>query len=240
MKNLESYAEFLARIDAFETRKLHLGNGDFVPNPSVALKVGEDNAFRPFYGDTVVFDLHDAEKIILQEYAKLLHREVPEAFCEQLGESTFHMTLHDLSNSPEKERAARCMPSNSSRLRVVLEDEPVAPQTIQMRSRAIFNMVNTSLVLGLYPVDEAEYEKLMALYQLVDYVKALPYPFTPHITLAYFSSTGFDSASARKLEQLIWRMNTMHLNFQLDTKRLVYQHFESMNDYRTVFPLAKG
>lgn len=232
---MESYADFLARIDSFEKPELHLGDGDFVPNPSVALKVDSENAFRPFFGDTTVFDLTDDEKALLRRITDILYSEAPECFCEKLVDSTFHMTLHDLSNSPEKETAARCMPSNRSRLRVVLEEQPVTPQTIRMRSKAIFNMVNTSLVVGLYPVDAAEYEKLMALYALVDVVKQLPYPLTPHITLAYYSSAGFDNATAKKLEQIVNRLNKQPFDILLDTKRLVYQQFESMNDYRTIF-----
>ena len=232
---MENYDAFLARIDSFEKPELHLGDGDFVPNPSMQLKVDSNNAFRPFFGDTTVFDLADSEKALLRELTDILYSEVPECFCERLVDSTFHMTLHDLSNSPEKERAARCMPSNRSRLCVMLEEQPVTHHTIRMRSKAVFNMVNTSLVVGLYPVDAQEYDKLMALYQLVDAVRTLPYPLTPHITLAYYNSAGFDYAAAKKLEQVVNRLNLKNFDILLDTKRLVYQQFESMNDYHTRF-----
>ena len=54
---METYQQFLDRINSFEKKELNLGDGDFIGNPSIAKKVDADNSFRKFYGDTVVFDL---------------------------------------------------------------------------------------------------------------------------------------------------------------------------------------
>ena len=101
-------------------------------------------------------------------------------------------------------------------------------------------MVNTSLVLGLYPADEEEYEKLMKLYSLFDEVKELGYPLTPHITLAYYNVNGFSVESARKLEKVIADLNECELEAVLDVKELYYQKFRSMNDYINIFSMSDG
>ena len=48
----------------------------------------------------------------------------------------------------------------------------------------IVNMVSKSLVLMLRPGTEEDFELLLEMYRRFDSVAALPYPLTPHITLA--------------------------------------------------------
>lgn len=234
---MEQYQAFLNRISSFELTVLSLGEGDFIPSASVKSKVREDNRFSSFYGDTVVFDLSDEEKLIIDRIVSMLYQEVPECFSERLIDSTFHITLHDLSNSPVLNEVAETMKTNEAKLRDKLVVSPIPYQTIQMQSKAIFNMVNTSLVMGLYPMNEQECDKLMQLYRLVDEIQELPYPPTPHITLAYYHRNGFGRNSAKKLEDVINSLNQEKLDVTLHTSRLVYQHFTSMNDYQTQFHL---
>ncbi len=47
---METYQEFLDRINSFEKRKINYGNKLFKGNPSISQKVGKDNVFRNFYG----------------------------------------------------------------------------------------------------------------------------------------------------------------------------------------------
>lgn len=96
-------------------------------------------------------------------------------------------------------------------------------------------MVNTSIVLGLYPADEIEYKKMMKLYQLVDDIKNLPYPLTPHITLAYYNRNGFSKDLVSRLENTVNKLNENIFEIELSTEKLVYQKFTSMNDYKSVF-----
>lgn len=114
-------------------------------------------------------------------------------------------------------------------------------EKIKMKAKFIFNMVNTSLVLGLYPINEAEFNKLMKLYTLIDDVKKLGYPLTPHITLGYYNVNGFSVDSARKLETIVKEINTneSEIEIELSTKELFYQKFVSMNEYINIFSLAK-
>ncbi len=235
---METYKEFLDRINSFEKSEIDLGNDYFKGNPSIALKVNEDNSFRPFYGDTVVFNLDDATKQKLKRIVDSINAVAPECFCESLVSNTFHMTLHDLSNSPMLEDVASEIFHNE--LKALKIAENITPHKIKMKSKYIFNMVNTSLVMGLYPADEEEYTKLMNLYYLFDDVKKLGYPLTPHITLGYYNVKGFSADSARKLENIVKELNAneMEIEIKLDTKELFYQKFISMNDYINIFCVA--
>lgn len=238
MNHMETYQEFLNRIKAFELPVLSLGDGNFTANASVAKKVNENHSFQPFYGDTVVFELSEQEKLQLNYMTEQLYQEVPDCFSERLINSTMHMTLHDLSNSPMLTEVFDKMQENELQLRHLLSDMPVPEQSIQMKSQAVFNMVNTSLVLGLYPANAQEYEKLMYLYSLVDRIMKLPYPLTPHITLAYYRRNGFFEENKRKLEHVVNILNQSSYTFYLTTKCLYYQHFESMNAYDNVLKLT--
>lgn len=236
---METYPEFLVRIDSFEQKEIHYGNSYFKGNPSIAQKVDRDNSFRDFYGDTIVFALDDAVKKALAEYVDLLYQSVPECFCEKLAPHTFHMTLHDLSNSPSLRDVAEEMFDNE--LKVIKNAEEIqkygnAP--IRMKSKNIFNMVDTSLVLGLYPADEDEYQRLMNLFSVFDTVKKSDYPFTPHITLAYYSIDGFSLQAARHLEDIVSQLNSNEMDIELNMHYLYYQKFRSMNDYIDIIPLA--
>lgn len=234
---METYKEFLDRINSFEKSEIDLGDDYFKGNPSIALKVDEDNSFQPFYGDTVVFNLDDATKEKLEKIVDSINAVASECFCERLVSNTFHMTLHDLSNSSVLEDIAVELFNNE--LKTVKIAEKIAKQKIKMKSKYIFNMVNTSLVMGLYPSDEEEYTKLMNLYYLFDDVKKLGYSLTPHITLGYYNVKGFSVESARKLENIVKELNTteMNIEIELDTKELFYQKFVSMNDYINIFSM---
>lgn len=232
---MESYNEFLNRINSFQKRVCELGEGDFMVNPSLKNKVDKNNCFKPFYGDTVVFDLDDVTKTILSDYISQLYKAVPNCFCEKLVTDTFHMTLHDLSNSDVLEDTAIDCFNNEIELLQKLRDKQINSSTIKMESTCVFNMVNTSLVLGLKPVNEDEYIKLMDLYNYVDSVRGLPYPFTPHITLAYYNRNGFTEKEKSVLENAVNQLNSNRLEIDLDTKKLFYQKFISMNDYLSVF-----
>lgn len=234
---MESYSDFLHRIDTFEKRELSLGEGHFTVSASVSQKVDENNRFRPFYGDTIVFNLEDSTKKKLSGIVDRLYEAVPECFCERLLCATLHMTLHDLSSSPDLETIASETYINE--LRVIEKAKQIHESSIKMRSKYIFNMVNTSLVLGLYPADEEEYTKLTKLYRMFDEVRQLPYPLTPHITLAYYSVFGFDAASAKKLEHIVWELNEQDMEIHLDVNELYYQKFLSMNEYINIVNLGK-
>ncbi len=236
---METYQKFLNRISSFETNKIDYGEKYFKGNPSISQKVDSGNRFRKFYGDTIVFELDSNIKGKLTEYADILYRSTPECFCERLASNTFHVTLHDLSNSPVLRDVAEEMFENELKVIEKMRELQKYPKSIiKMKSKYIFNMVDTSLVLGLYPVDVNEYRRLMEFYYIFDNVKKLSYPFTPHITLAYYNVNGFDIQAARTLEDTVNKLNNNEIEIELHVDNLYYQKFKSMNEYIDIINLG--
>lgn len=237
---METYQEFLDRIYSFEKKEIHYGDSYFHGNPSISLKVNKDNSFQNFYGDTIVFALADAVKEALSRIVETLYQSAPECFCERLVPDTFHVTLHDLGNSSVLRDVAKEVFENE--LNVIRQKQTGAIQklantSIRLKSTYLFNMVDTSLVLGLFPADEDTYHRLMGLYSMFDSVKKLNYPFTPHITLAYYNVHGFDSHAARILENTVNELN-QKIDIELNVHSLYYQKFKSMNEYIDVICLG--
>lgn len=236
---METYQAFLRRILRFEQAELAMPEADFMPNASLQAKLTSHNTFRSFYGDTVVFDLGDEDKQWLADIIERLYEVAPVCFCERLKSETLHMTLHDLSSGNDLAMIRAELADNQTRLLEQLKKQPLRPQTIQMRSHFVFNMVNTSLVMGLLPASEEDYAGLMSLYRLIDRVKELPYPFTPHITLAYYAIDGFSETDLKNLKNEVARLNEREHLLTLDTRNLYYQRFASMNDYQPIFSLLR-
>ena len=236
--SVEKYNDFIERI-SYQQAELQLGDGFFTPDSRVYEKVNQDNSFKPFYGDTVVFDLDSRIKNKIAGIIDRLYKIAPECFCEHIKEDTIHMTLHDLSASENLESIASEVFGNEIELLRVLKENPQQLNSIKMKTNFIINMVSTSLVLTLIPADEAEWNKLQELYELINKVKVCQYPFlTPHITLAYFNYNGFDEKSADNLKTAVHELNKNHFDITLRTNRLYYQKFISMNDYIQVFNFA--
>ncbi len=232
---METYNEFMVRISSFQYSRLSLGEGYFTANRSVSDKAENDGRFKSFYGDTVVFNLDTKTKEALNGCIDFLYENAGDCFCRRLEPHTLHMTLHDLSSSPCLESIAQELFSNE--LNMLTLKNRFSKTKIRMKSKFIFNMVSTSIVVGLYPADENEYEKLMQIYNAIDFFRPLPYPFTPHITLAYFSPEGFSREKAERLEKAVTELNQKSFQFTLDTKNLYYQKFTDMNSYFNIINL---
>lgn len=237
---METYAEFLARINSFEHMPIDFGDGHFSGSPSIAHKVNKDNTFKSFYGDTVVFGLGDTVKSKLSEYVDELYLAAHECFCERLAPQTFHMTLHDLSNSAVLSEVADEVFFNELKIiEIIGAIKKHRNAKIKMKSNNIFNMVNTSLVMGLYPASEADYRTMMDLYRIIDGVKKLSYPLTPHVTLAYYNINGFAASSAKNLIDVVNKLNETPIEIDISVADLFYQKFTSMNNYIDIIGLAK-
>lgn len=234
---MEEYKNFLLRIGEFQLPDMDLGKNYFKGRPSLSDKVDEDNRLKEFFGDTVVFELDNDTKAVIGEIVDEIYEAAPECFAERLRTDTLHTTLHDLSNSPKLRDVVGEMERNLEGINI--RASRFGKRVIRMRTSVIFNMVNTSLVMGLVPVNEVEHQKLMELYEVVDEVKRAQYPLTPHITLGYYNIHGFDERSARALEGVVGRLNHREpMEILLDTDRLYYQRFSSMNKYENVVCLG--
>lgn len=235
---MENYKEFLLRVGEFQLPDLDLGKNYFRGRASLSDKIDANNRLKDFFGDTVVFELDDVTKSVIGGMVDEIYEVAPECFAERLNTSTLHMTLHDLSNSPLLEVITAEMERNLEEVKNRLSG--FTKRIIRMKTRFIFNMVNTSLVIGLVPADEGEFDKMMELHGIVDEVKRAQYPLTPHITLGYYNIHGFDETSAKRLEAVVGRLNRREaMEIVLNTDKLFYQRFSSMNRYENVLCLGE-
>ena len=233
---MESYISFLNRTNSFETERFALDNRYFVPRDSLKAKVNMDCKFKEFCGDTVVFTLPVEVISKISGMIDILYREVPECFATRLPDETLHMTLHDLVNSESTGRVRDLMIQNSKLMEQIKQSRMIPHREIRLKTNYIINMVNTSLVLAIQPCSKSDYQRLMKTYNIFEEVVKLPYPFTPHITLAYYNVNGFEATSSRKLSKVVTSLNHRknYFEFCIDTSRLVYQTFTSMKDYKDV------
>lgn len=232
---MENYTQFTERINSFENPTLNLGEGDFSLNPRVRDKFDSSNRFKPFYGDTTVFDLPSDIKDKLNQTVEKLYENAAECFAERVKTSTFHITLHDLSNSCDLAEIGEDVFRNELRLLKFVHSHKISKCTVNFETNYIINMVGTSLVLALKPKTKEDYDKLMNLYSIVDCVKALPYLLTPHITLAYYNVDGFDSQSAAKLCEVVNGINKDKFDITVNSDNLYYEKFTDMNSYHKIF-----
>lgn len=237
----ESYEKFLERIFSFQKSAFSFGFDKLCPSTSVMSKVDENGEFSRFVGDTVVFNLDDAQKRFIKDYyISPLYRAGSDFFAEQFDESMLHITLHDLNASTtEDEKLMADMLETEILLYEIISDIGIKSESIELETTCVFNMVNTSLVLGLKPKSEEDYNKLMRIYQMVECVFKLPYPFTPHITLAYYNRNGIEGLPLQRLERAINDLNREKFDIALSTDRLYYQKFISMNMYYNIMKMVR-
>ena len=236
----ENYSGFLKRIFSFEKSDFTFGTKKILPSDSVRAKVDASGKFSRFVGDTVVFDLEPFHKKFIQEhYIEPLYCVASECFAQKFHESTLHMTLHDLNASADDIVVMHRMFETEIELARKLQRINFSPERITMETTCVFNMVNTSLVLGLKPKTEADFEKLMNLYYFVDEICQLSYPLTPHITLAYYNRDGFGREQIEAIERVVNNLNRESFELTLSTEKLYYQKFINMNEFVNIMSFVK-
>ncbi|MBQ9009687.1 MAG: hypothetical protein IJ088_10200 [Clostridia bacterium] len=170
-------------------------HGWFHTHEGLERKVNPDGSYAPFYGSTVVFRPGAKCFHFIHEMQKFIHYRLDETgmLASPLPESTIHMTLHDLispemCSSGSEEEYNHEVAQSFVRASGIVEEirKDYAGRKISMVPDRIVNMVSKSLVLMLRPQNEEDFELLRELYRRFDAVQSLPYPLTPHITLAYF------------------------------------------------------
>jgi len=217
-------------LDDYICRSMHQWS-DFTTNPNLRKKVDKEGNLLPFLGNTVVFLLDDKTKGKLQQLQESLYQAAPEMLAQPLQMSTFHMTLHDLANGmPDQSGLQDYMNYTRERVLQILPVWKDAPP-LRMKATWLFNMVNTSIVLGLAPADEESWYRLDEMYTTLESVVNLGYALTPHITMAYFLPGTY---SPEQVQRLTAVLRNVELEITLDMKNLVLQEFFDMNHYETV------
>lgn len=168
-------------------------HGSFHTAEKLTDKVNQDGSYAPFRGSTVVFRPGRQCLQIIQIMQRLLQSRLEGAgmLASPLPPSTIHMTLHDLL-SPDTGGSAEGfledVRGSLAKAACIVEElkGEYAGQKIVMVADRIVNMVSKSLVLMLKPKTQEDYERLQKMYERFDGIVRLPYPLTPHITLAYY------------------------------------------------------
>lgn len=204
------------------------GEGVLETNPNLRKKVDETGAFLPFYGNTVVFLLNNEIKRTLAAIQERLYDQAGDLLAEKLVPDTFHMTLHDLVNGPEEnESLRREMVRAEKTAKAILARWWDWPD-LHMKATATFNMVNTSIVLGLEPADGESWGQLDEMYCALHQAVPLSYGLTPHITLAYFRPGIYNRIRLAALREAL---GPVELDVELKMADLQLQNFRDMNRY---------
>jgi len=204
--------------------------GDFPTNPNLTKKVGTEGNFLPFYGNTTVFLLNEEVKQQLQSLQEELYAKAGWMLSQKLDPATFHMTLHDLANAPEQNEDLTYRMADAAQKATALLRQWEGQPPLRMRTTCLFNMVSTSIVLGLAPADADSWNRLSAMYEAMEDVVRLGYAMTPHITMAYYRPGIYS-------QEALWLLrNALHavdIELELRIEDLVYQTFTDMNHYMT-------
>lgn len=204
--------------------------GNFSTNPILTNKVCSTGAFLPFFGNTVVFDLDEGTKKTLLSLQEELYKKAGWMLAQKLDSETFHMTLHDLVNAPELTVDLQYRLQEAEvKSKPILESWKEQPP-LRMKATWLFNMVNTSIVLGLAPADEDSWRRLDEMYTELDSVVYLSYALTPHITMAYFKPGTYTQYDLNYLRQA---PHPVELAVELRMEKLHYQVFQNMNHYES-------
>lgn len=228
MEHLEQYRQ---RTGDFMMHSLSY-TGTLETNPNLRKKVNEQGNFCPFFGDTIVFQLDESVINLVSHMQKKVYQNCGYMLAAPIDTSTFHVTLHDLSNGNVLQDLSHKMEQNRQQAHEILQKRDTQSQPIRVRTVGVFSMVNTSVVLGLEPADDASCLRLMKWYERFQTVVPLNYPLTLHITLGYYKPGVYSNEQREHLAQVFSEINqTCGHVFTLDENKLVYQRFDDMNRY---------
>ena len=229
--DLETLPAFLERTGRFIWDSLpHDGGMDTAPN--LTAKVDGDGHLAPYAGSTIIFKLPEDVTRAIATVQDLLYQSCSGVLAERLDPDAFHITLHDLvSGAPGDELIEHI---SAVRGRAVEQTAWIAgsSETVRLRSTALFNMVNTSIVLGFAPADGCSCARLMDWYASFQKIVRLDYPLTPHVTVAYFRPGTLAPEQVAALRTVIGQVNCRGpITVELSSNAIEYQEFSDMNHY---------
>lgn len=228
---METLHEFHARVDGFEHDSLP-HDGPLTTKPLLVEKVAPDGGLRPFFGNTMIFDLPAEVQLLIARMQVTLHHRCGWMLAQPLAPNTLHMTLHDLLNGVDEFALAEPIARTAVQARAILSDIRREKRTIRLTSTAAFNMTGGSLCLGFAPDTEADCAALMGMHARFQDVVALNYPLTPHVTLAYFKPGTYGPDEVAQLADALAEINAMpQVHLALDADCLHYYRFTDMNTY---------
>ncbi len=227
----ETLAAFHERVDGFEHDSLP-HSGPLTTKPLLVEKIAPDGSMRPFFGNTMIFDLPADAQLAIARMQLILHHHCSFLLAQPIAPATLHMTLHDLLNGVDEAALSGPIRETGMQAKALLQAHRQDASPIRLTSTAAFNMTCGSVALGFAPDAEADCARLMALHQDYQAVVPLNYPLTPHVTLAYFRPGVYDEGAVAALAAALGEINALPpLRLTLDTATLHYYRFTDMNTY---------
>lgn len=224
---METLHEFHARIDSFQQHSLQ---DTLITKALLTEKVASDGSLRPFFGNTMIFDLPADVQLQIARLQLLLHHRCGFMLAEPLAPSTLHMTLHDLLNGVDEAALSEPVRQTGIQAKEILAELRKAHfPPIRLTSTLAFNMACGSVALGFAPDTEADCAAIMRMHARFQDVVALNYPLTPHVTLAYYKPGTYDTAALEDALQVINTLEKVHIT--VDAACLHYYRFIDMNTY---------
>ena len=229
---METLHEFHARVDGFQRYSLP-HDGCFTTKPLLVEKVADDGSLRPFFGNTMIFDLPQDVQLTIARMQLLLHHRCSRMLAQPLTPDTLHMTLHDLLNGVDAAALAAPVRETGEQAKAILAQQRAAgTRAIRLTSTLAFNMTNGSVALGFAPDTEADCAALMGMHAAYQAVVALNYPLTPHVTLAYYKPGTYGPEEVAALAEALAAINVLpKVRITVDADCLHYYTFEDMNTY---------
>ena len=203
----------------------------FSTSPNLPKKVTANGTMCAYKGNTAVFLLSEQTKRELESLRDELYTAAGDMLSEKLRTDTFHMTLHDLINGFGTEAYFDERMADAEKKARAILDGWKNGVPLRMHTTRMFNMVNTSIVLGLAPADDETYRRLDEMYRALETVVPLGYALTPHITMAYYKPGVYDQEA---IERLRPALREVDLWVSLRMEDLVLQTFSDMNHYQTI------
>lgn len=208
-------------------------------------KVAWNGGYKRFPGSTVVFRLGKKETYMIRLMQSALDYKLKEKgmLAAPLPVSALHMTLHDLVSPERCESDPADAEAYNWEMAVSLERAAATVEAIRrdfggrkitLVGDRIVNMVSKSLVLMLKPQTEADFELLMELYGRFDEIVSLPYPLTPHITLAYYKPGPLDGDRLGEAIDFAQIRPEQAPVFEFTAMDLTVQAFRDMRNYLDV------
>lgn len=217
-------------LDHYVHRSMAHITDKFTTHEKLEEKVAYTGAFLPYWGNTVVFDLDGDTKKQLAALQETLYTAAGKMLSHRIDPDTFHMTLHDLFSAPGafREDDPDLLRAQAGARTLLAQWQGQKP--LQMQGTWTFNMLQTSIVLGLRPVGDS-WDRLSKLYKSFEAVQPLERKLCPHITLAYFTPGIYPQEVWKNLEKAL---GSAPLNITLTFEALKLKNFTHMNHYEEV------
>lgn len=215
--------------------------GEWIISEGLEAKVTADGRMNDFFGATTVIRLGEQDLTRCVGIQEELFRRHPEALV-RIEPSTFHLTIHALSNVYSVSADEAAIRADIRRLEPMLEaafrgiGERYGDRLIAMRCFGASTAGKDVVSLKFYPASAGDYETLISLFDRIETIFPLGRRFVPHVSLGYFRLRSYGREEIDALYETLQSLNDRGaFEIRLPVRDFVYQHHYSMNDFRDVF-----